>query len=54
MELKGATIGAKQVYEAIEGEVGRIRVLYEIRPLQGVFVCVCMCCVVCKGRGSKE
>jgi hypothetical protein len=31
--LKGKQVGAKEVYEAVEKEVGRIRVLYEIRPL---------------------
>ncbi len=31
--LKGKQAGAKEVYEAVEKEVGRIRVLYEIRPL---------------------
>jgi hypothetical protein len=29
--INGATVSATQVYEAIEAEVGRIRVLYEIR-----------------------
>jgi hypothetical protein len=31
--IDGKQASAKQVYEAIEKEVGRIRVLYEIRPL---------------------
>lgn len=29
--INGATVTAKQAYEAVEAEVGRIRVLYEIR-----------------------
>jgi hypothetical protein len=33
IELKGNQVSAKQIYEAVEKEVGRIRVLYEIRPL---------------------
>ncbi len=31
LTLQGATVGAAKVYEAVEAEVGRIRVLYEIR-----------------------
>lgn len=32
--IGGQQVSAKQIYESIEKEVGRIRVVYEIRPLQ--------------------